>query len=61
MNTDDCRYCPCLHIFHSGCFDKWWYKHQNCPNCRMSLTKEELIKYDLEEAHKLSLEDRGDN
>ena len=24
---------PCLHLFHSDCYEKWFRKRQNCPLC----------------------------
>ena len=31
------RQLPCMHVYHTGCIDKWMESHSTCPNCRCAL------------------------
>ena len=34
---------PCLHIFHSKCFEKWMYQQRACPICKYDVSLESLL------------------
>lgn len=38
IDNDKVRQAICGHLFHRKCFDKWFHKQTNCPNCRQEMT-----------------------
>lgn len=38
----------CGHVFHAVCLDHWGEKQMNCPLCRTSLTKANILKMRVE-------------
>lgn len=45
LETDNIRYMPCLHLFHSNCIYQWLRRKKNCPLCKYDIS---FIYYDDE-------------
>ena len=43
-SADNTKLTPCYHIYHDTCISEWLLKNQNCPFCRSTLNKKEIIK-----------------
>lgn len=40
LDEDQIRRLQCDHIFHSSCFDQWFFSHDTCPICKSWITAE---------------------
>jgi len=42
--SDDLTQLPCLHAFHTDCFQRWMAKSGSCPHCRASFTNQASLE-----------------
>lgn len=46
-DNETVRTLPCLHFFHTECIDRWLFKSQTCPICKVDITRNDISVSEL--------------